>query len=98
MCRRVNVIGQAHLKVALGILHLAWLDAKLGTLMPSSPQVVSDTRPIFPRRSTSASSVGPSKERMKAFWHLITATVVVLLHPVATQAPQTGATAASLIT
>lgn len=35
---------------------------------------------------------------MKAFWHLIAAAVVILFHPVATQAPQTAATAASLIT
>nr|CAH0112102.1 unnamed protein product [Daphnia galeata] len=35
---------------------------------------------------------------MKTFWFLITATAAILLHPVATQTPQPGATAASLIT
>lgn len=55
-------------------------------------------RPIFFRSFTSASSVGPSEERMRTFWYLISATAVILLHPVATQTPQQpGATAASLI-
>ncbi len=89
---------QAYLKVRNTYFRLT---RRLELLLSSSHNYF-PSRPIFFRRSTSASTAGPPKEEMKLFLHLIAlVTAVIFLHPVvAQQAPQSApaASAASLIT